>query len=264
MLGTGHVLGDQAADAGELDDLVALARPDQSTAWSRRRRSARRGLRRGGVILDVLFGHASTESGAGHLREVDLEIGGGHLHAGGVAMLSAVDLLRLRLRPLRSPLTPTLSPGGRGWLRHSFRACSLRFPLCPALSPGGRGCLRFDFLRFRRRRGAVPRFDHGDLRARLHRLAFFGQLRFENSCRWRSNVNTHLISLNDYYNLISFHRLTHICTHRGYKPGWAAHLFKEKFGTWPPWGQVVAPREPSYEVVQYVRSRTIAYAKRRA
>src|SRR5207245_4398755 len=90
-------------------------------------------------------------------------------------MLSAVDLLRLRLRPLRSPLTPTLSYGGRGWLRHSFRACSLRFPLCPALSPGGRGCLRFDFLRFRRRRGAVPRFNHGDLRARLHRLAFFGQ-----------------------------------------------------------------------------------------
>ena len=27
-----------------------------------------------------------------------------------------------------------------------------------------------------------------------------------------------------------------IADERGYKPGWVAHKYKEKFGTWPPWG----------------------------
>jgi hypothetical protein len=57
--------------------------------------------------------------------------------------------------------------------------------------------------------------------------------------------------------------LTHIAEERGYKPGWVAHKFKEKFGHWPDlpyrW-----PIEPSREVLSWVRSRAIAYAKRRA
>ena len=27
-----------------------------------------------------------------------------------------------------------------------------------------------------------------------------------------------------------------IADERGYKPGWAAHKYKEKFGAFPPWG----------------------------
>jgi hypothetical protein len=55
--------------------------------------------------------------------------------------------------------------------------------------------------------------------------------------------------------------LTAIGMERGYKAGWAAVNFKEKFGTWPPRGNVV-PIDPSPEVRSWVRSRMIAYAKR--
>jgi hypothetical protein len=46
------------------------------------------------------------------------------------------------------------------------------------------------------------------------------------------------------------------------KPGWIAHKFKEKFGTWPP-DRNVEPLVPSTEVRSWVRSRLIAYAKSR-
>jgi DNA repair protein RadD len=57
--------------------------------------------------------------------------------------------------------------------------------------------------------------------------------------------------------------LTYIAEERGYKPGWIAHKFKEKFGHWPTC-RYVAPIEPSREVLSWVRSRNIAYAKARA
>jgi DNA repair protein RadD len=51
---------------------------------------------------------------------------------------------------------------------------------------------------------------------------------------------------------------------RGYKPNWARINYKEKFGTWPPgWGANVQPIEPTPEVYGWVRSRMIAFAKRR-
>jgi DNA repair protein RadD len=53
--------------------------------------------------------------------------------------------------------------------------------------------------------------------------------------------------------------LTHVALERGYKPGWAAHKYKEKFGDWPPAN--TAPIPPSPEVLSWVRSRNIAYAK---
>jgi DNA repair protein RadD len=43
--------------------------------------------------------------------------------------------------------------------------------------------------------------------------------------------------------------------------GWAAHKYREKFGTWPPWGASPQPITPSPEVLSWVRSRAIAYAK---
>jgi DNA repair protein RadD len=57
--------------------------------------------------------------------------------------------------------------------------------------------------------------------------------------------------------------LTHIAEERGYKPGWIAHKFNEKFGFWPT-RRYVPAIEPSREVLSWVRSRNIAYAKRRA
>src|SRR5262249_22788852 len=47
---------------------------------------------------------------------------------------------------------------------------------------------------------------------------------------------------------------------RGYKDGWAGHKYKEKFGNWPP-RTIPFPQKPSPEVLSWVRSRQIAYAK---
>ena len=55
--------------------------------------------------------------------------------------------------------------------------------------------------------------------------------------------------------------LAHIAGERGYKPGWVSHKFKEKFGTWPPSSRPIPPIQPSPEVLSWVRSRQIAYAK---
>jgi len=51
---------------------------------------------------------------------------------------------------------------------------------------------------------------------------------------------------------------------RGYKDGWAAYKYKEKFGVWPPraWNSTVYP--PSPEVLNWIKSRAIAHAKGRA
>jgi DNA repair protein RadD len=54
--------------------------------------------------------------------------------------------------------------------------------------------------------------------------------------------------------------LTQIAISRGYKLGWAAHKFREKFGTWPA-VRSIGPIEPSLEVLSWVRSRNIAWAK---
>jgi DNA repair protein RadD len=55
--------------------------------------------------------------------------------------------------------------------------------------------------------------------------------------------------------------LTAIGIARGYKRGWIAHKYKEKFGVFPPWGSPPDPIEPSLEVRSWVRSREIAWAK---
>jgi superfamily II DNA or RNA helicase len=56
--------------------------------------------------------------------------------------------------------------------------------------------------------------------------------------------------------------LAHIANERGYKPGWAAYKYKEKYGHWPP-SRAVQPIEPSHEVLSWIRSRNIAWAKAR-
>jgi DNA repair protein RadD len=64
---------------------------------------------------------------------------------------------------------------------------------------------------------------------------------------------------------IIFHaELRHIAEKRGYKPGWAAQQYKTKFGSFPPWAWNQRPTcTPTAVTLSWVRSRQIAFAKRR-
>jgi superfamily II DNA or RNA helicase len=57
-------------------------------------------------------------------------------------------------------------------------------------------------------------------------------------------------------------QLLGISAQRGYKSGWAAHKFRERFGQFPPWEWNRAePLPASPAVAAWVRSRAIAYAR---
>jgi DNA repair protein RadD len=58
--------------------------------------------------------------------------------------------------------------------------------------------------------------------------------------------------------------LAFIARDRGYKRGWVAHKFKEKFGRWPNGLYNLMPLPPSDGTLRWVKSRNIAWAKRRA
>jgi DNA repair protein RadD len=57
--------------------------------------------------------------------------------------------------------------------------------------------------------------------------------------------------------------LRYIANERGYSPKWPTVNYKEKFGAWPPYGVVADPIAPTPEVLSWVRSRLIAYARSR-
>jgi DNA repair protein RadD len=65
---------------------------------------------------------------------------------------------------------------------------------------------------------------------------------------------------------IQFHaELREIAYQRNYKSGWAAQQYKTKFGSFPPWAWNERPTcTPSVVTLSWVRSRAIAFAKRRA
>jgi superfamily II DNA or RNA helicase len=50
---------------------------------------------------------------------------------------------------------------------------------------------------------------------------------------------------------------------RGYKSGWAANQYREKFGMWPRGMDSVDAQDPGYEMIQWIKSRMIAFAKAR-
>jgi superfamily II DNA or RNA helicase len=52
---------------------------------------------------------------------------------------------------------------------------------------------------------------------------------------------------------------------RGYSEGWASHKYRERFGVWPndPRIRCATPTPPSLKTVNWIRSRQIAFAKRR-
>jgi hypothetical protein len=49
---------------------------------------------------------------------------------------------------------------------------------------------------------------------------------------------------------------------KGYQPGYAAHLFKSKYGVWPNRFKDVSPIEPDRGFNNYLKHRAIAYHKR--
>lgn len=55
----------------------------------------------------------------------------------------------------------------------------------------------------------------------------------------------------------------YVCMEKGYKEGWAANQYRNKFGSWPDGLRKVA-KQPSLAVRSYIRSRQIAYAKMKA
>jgi DNA repair protein RadD len=62
-----------------------------------------------------------------------------------------------------------------------------------------------------------------------------------------------------------FQQLRAVQQMRGYKQGWAAHEFKDKFGQFPPWSyNNLPPIAPSDALLSWVRSRNIAFAKARS
>ena len=110
---------------------------------------------------------------------------------------------------------------------------------CGALRKGGEACGQCGFMPKRKPDAVI--FQDGDL-ARVDRAGM-------------------PIVHSDPAERMRWHAmLMHIAEDRGYKPGWAAYKFKEKYGHWPPTRQV-EPIEPTPEVRSWVRSRQIAWAK---
>lgn len=60
-----------------------------------------------------------------------------------------------------------------------------------------------------------------------------------------------------------FGQLRWIAHSRGYADGWAAHKFKDFFGSWPTSLKHATRREPQPDVLGWVKSRDIAFAKAR-
>jgi DNA repair protein RadD len=59
-----------------------------------------------------------------------------------------------------------------------------------------------------------------------------------------------------------FQQLRAVQQMRGYKKGWAAHKFKDKFGTFPPWSyNDLPPVAPTDAVLRWIKSRNIAFYK---
>jgi DNA repair protein RadD len=58
-----------------------------------------------------------------------------------------------------------------------------------------------------------------------------------------------------------FAQLKGYAQQRGYSPGWAAHKFREKFDAWPSECRNVPAHEPTPQVMSWIKSRNIAWAK---
>jgi superfamily II DNA or RNA helicase len=115
---------------------------------------------------------------------------------------------------------------------------------CSAMRTAGEKCPHCGFLPQRRADPIV--FRQGEL-ARVDRQTRTAQTQNDPNERMRWHA-----------------MLTHIAAARGYHPKWPLAKYREKFGTWPPYGAKPTPMQPTPEVLSWVRSRAIAYAKSKA
>jgi DNA repair protein RadD len=158
-------------------------------------------------------------------------------HSGAVHRHGFVeDRVEWTLDPERHAENPTHAKRSEGEFRSRLVDCSQ----CGALRTGGEAC---------RHCGFKPAAPPKALAVLDGDLGLVGRNR---------SVSNRIMSPEE---RASWHRqLEYIGKERGYKPGWAAHQYKTKFGMWPAWGTVV-PEEPTAEVRSWVRSRMIAFAK---
>ena len=111
---------------------------------------------------------------------------------------------------------------------------------CQAIRTGGRPCDHCGFMP--KRGGLYHDVREGDL-AHLDRSG---------------RSHPHIYSFGEKREFPAM--LAHIALERGYKPGWAAHKFKEKFGSWP-LERNIMPIPPNAEVLAWDRHCRIRYAK---
>jgi DNA repair protein RadD len=132
-----------------------------------------------------------------------------------------------------------VAPAHHARLDHKVRSL-VECTQCSALRMGGKPCPHCGFMPRRPgqyvtiREGNLGLVESGKAKAPIYDAATLE--------RWHS-------------------MLAAIASERGYKPGWTAHKYREKFGSFPTWGSKPEPIEPSPEVLSWVRSRQIAYAK---
>jgi len=137
-----------------------------------------------------------------------------------------------------SPDRRATSPKHEARLRSGHSSRLLECSRCGALRVAGEKCRHCGFLP-KRPPEAIP-FRDGDLgRVDRNRHAAVTE---HDRARWHA-------------------MLQYIERERPYRPGFARAKYREKFGTWPPWGSSPQPITPSPEVRSWVRSRMIAYAK---
>jgi DNA repair protein RadD len=147
---------------------------------------------------------------------------------------------------VEDPVCWTLDPGRRAESPVHQKRCEIHStPLlectqCGAVRVGGEPCPACGFLP--QRPPAAVDFEDGD-------LAEVGRDR-------RANAPAYDPALRQAWHA----QLVAIGLERGYKPGWAAYKFKEKFGVWPN-TRDITPVSPSAEVRSWVRSRQIAFAR---
>lgn len=54
-----------------------------------------------------------------------------------------------------------------------------------------------------------------------------------------------------------------IAKSKGYKNGWSDHKYREIFSVWPRGMKYLAPKEPSFELYEWIRRQQVAYAKKK-
>jgi DNA repair protein RadD len=132
-----------------------------------------------------------------------------------------------------------ISPKHAARLANGNRSRLLECKQCGSVRVAGEACAHCGFLP--KRRGDAVIFRDGDL-VSLDRRASTPVFDPLDRAMWLA-------------------MLTHIGQSRGYSPKWPRVQYKKKFSVWPAWGASPQPIPPAPEVLSWVRSRMIAYAK---